>query len=137
VVLAALVVFCGRFFLVPETGAIAVEVAGPWGDPLILPAGDTAAAGEGRWELDGPAGGLTLLYTPDKGFCVESASCPDLLCVHSGYIRRAGQSIVCVPNRIVIRVTDTDTGTGTDVGPGEGNEGDAEEGGEGFDAILR
>ena len=126
IVLAALLIICGRYFIAPGSGALAAEVAGPWGDPLILPMDDAATASESRWELDGPAGGLTLVYDPNKGFCVESASCPDLLCVRSGYIRRVGQSIVCVPNRIVIRLTSAGTGTG-----------EAGEGGEALDAILR
>ena len=134
IVLAALIVFCGRYFFASGSGALVAEVTGSWGDPLILPMDGAAMAREGRWELDGPAGGLTLLYLPGKGFCVENASCPDHLCVRSGYIRQAGQSLVCVPNRIVIRLTGAGTGAGAGTGTGTEEEG---EGGESLDAILR
>jgi hypothetical protein len=35
---------------------------------------------------------------------VAEAECPQQLCVNSGWIRQAGQSIVCVPNRIIIEL---------------------------------
>jgi hypothetical protein len=34
---------------------------------------------------------------------VDSA-CPDKLCVRSGWISRPGESIVCLPNRVVIEI---------------------------------
>ena len=54
--------------------------------------------------VPGAAGGLTLAYVPEKGFHVDYAACPDQVCVHSGFINKAGQSIVCVPNRITLRL---------------------------------
>jgi len=35
---------------------------------------------------------------------IDSA-CPDKLCVKSGWISRPGESIVCLPNRVVIEIT--------------------------------
>lgn len=35
---------------------------------------------------------------------VTDADCPDKTCVHTGRIARAGQSIVCLPNGIVITI---------------------------------
>ena len=97
-----------------------MAIAGP-GTSLVIQVGDLDGGGESRWEVPGPAGGLVLAYTPDKGFHVESASCPDQICVRSGFISRAGQSIVCVPNEVVISL-----GSGT-----------GEEGGGGLDGLLR
>ena len=36
---------------------------------------------------------------------IESASCPDGICVSHHAIRRDGESIVCLPNRVVVTVT--------------------------------
>lgn len=36
---------------------------------------------------------------------MESASCPDGICVSHHSIRRDGESIVCLPNRVVVTVT--------------------------------
>ncbi len=38
------------------------------------------------------------------GSYMESASCKDRLCVKQGKIDKAGQSIVCLPNRIEVRI---------------------------------
>ena len=35
---------------------------------------------------------------------VVEASCPDQICVHQGAVRYAGESIVCLPHRLVITV---------------------------------
>ena len=36
---------------------------------------------------------------------VSEASCPGRDCVHSGAISRAGQSIICLPNKLEIRIS--------------------------------
>ena len=33
------------------------------------------------------------------------STCPDQVCVRSGLLTRAGQSAVCLPNRVVVRLT--------------------------------
>ena len=38
------------------------------------------------------------------GLSVKKADCPTQDCVHTGTITRAGQSIVCLPARIIIRL---------------------------------
>lgn len=35
---------------------------------------------------------------------MKSASCPDKICIHQGKIHDSSKSIVCLPNRVVIRV---------------------------------
>ena len=42
-------------------------------------------------------GGVRILPLPRK-------ICPRGICSHSGLIRRAGESLVCVPNRLVVRI---------------------------------
>ena len=36
---------------------------------------------------------------------VEDADCPDKICERRGAIARSGESIVCLPNRVVVKVT--------------------------------
>ena len=38
---------------------------------------------------------------------VTASSCPGEDCVHSGAIRRPGRSIVCLPNRLEVRISGT------------------------------
>ncbi|MBO5246835.1 MAG: NusG domain II-containing protein [Eubacterium sp.] len=42
---------------------------------------------------------------------MKEAFCPDHLCVHQGAISRSGQSIVCLPHRLVIEVYGTEKQT--------------------------
>jgi hypothetical protein len=47
---------------------------------------------------------LTILLQPD-GVSVTQADCPTQDCVHTGKITRGGQSIVCLPEQVTVRLT--------------------------------
>ena len=40
----------------------------------------------------------------EAGLCVARSDCPTQDCVHTGAITRSGQSIVCLPARMIIRL---------------------------------
>ena len=46
-----------------------------------------------------------LLVIQDGKAYMETASCPDFICVSHHKIFRDGESIVCLPNRVVVTVT--------------------------------
>ena len=52
-------------------------------------------------------GRVTLRIEPD-GVCVEYADCPTQSCVRTGKITRAGESIVCLPNRVIVTLEGMD-----------------------------
>ena len=60
-----------------------------------LPDGERTYSGNGYT--------LRVSLSPE-GSRVEEADCPTQDCVHTGTITRAGQSIVCLPARIIIRL---------------------------------
>lgn len=44
------------------------------------------------------------------GYCyMEEAECPDHLCIKQGKVNKSGQTIVCLPNRVVVTVVDSDS----------------------------
>ena len=47
---------------------------------------------------------LTIRLEPGRVRIGESA-CPSQGCVHTGWISRAGEQIICLPNRLVISLT--------------------------------
>ena len=49
-------------------------------------------------------GGYNILVIKDGRAHVESASCPDGICAAHRPISRDGESIVCLPNKVVITV---------------------------------
>lgn len=49
-------------------------------------------------------GGQNILVI-DNGECyLEDANCPDKLCVKQGVISKSGQSIICLPHKVVITI---------------------------------
>ena len=54
--------------------------------------------------IEGFGGGAKLLVIEDHVATVAKASCPDQLCVHQPDIQYQGQTIVCLPNRVVISI---------------------------------
>ena len=59
--------------------------------------------------------GVFKLAYDAQGAQVVSSPCPDHVCMRTGEISRTGQSIACVPEQILVRLT----------GGGEGGEPDA------------
>lgn len=55
--------------------------------------------------------GEVFLEFSREGARFVSSPCPDQVCVHAGRISRTGESAVCLPERISLRVIG---GTGTD-----------------------
>ena len=49
-------------------------------------------------------GELTILYDRD-GARVTSSPCPDKVCIHQGKITRSGQTIACVPEKVLVTIT--------------------------------
>ena len=48
---------------------------------------------------------LTVAAEDGNGLRVSSSDCPTQDCVHTGTITRAGQSIVCLPEQVVVQLT--------------------------------
>lgn len=62
--------------------------------------------------------GYNLIRIYDNAVQIIDADCPDQLCVHMGAVRKVGEKVVCLPNRVLVEVV------------GKSNEGD------GVDAIV-
>lgn len=68
-------------------------------------------------EIVGAAGGVNILEIRDGRAEVISADCPDKVCVKHGSIGYNRESIICLPNRLVITVvSDNDAGLDAIVG---------------------
>ncbi|MCD8047047.1 MAG: NusG domain II-containing protein [Clostridiales bacterium] len=53
-------------------------------------------------------GAVNRVVIEDGAVYMEEASCPDRLCVKQGKIRYAGDSLICLPNRVVVEITGQD-----------------------------
>lgn len=55
--------------------------------------------------VSGKDGGTNILVIESGKVHIMEADCPDLLCVKQGEISYTGQSIVCLPNQVVVEIT--------------------------------
>lgn len=77
-------------------GSVSVTVDG---EPVMeLPLGKDAEV-----EIGGGAH-TNVLVIKDGTAQVVEASCPDQICIRQGAVRYAGESIVCLPNRLIVTV---------------------------------
>lgn len=68
--------------------------------------------GPRRMEVQGFVGTSVIEFRDCRARMVESA-CRDKLCVGMGWVGSGGESIVCLPNRVVVRITSEPTGVDT------------------------
>ncbi|RKM61196.1 NusG domain II-containing protein [Butyrivibrio sp. CB08] len=54
--------------------------------------------------IEFPDGSFNVLTVSEGYADVTEASCPDQICVHHNHIRYSGESIVCLPNKLVVEV---------------------------------
>ena len=60
---------------------------------------------DAEYEIKGDHGERNLLVIKDGKAEIKEASCPDGLCVRTGKIDKEGQSIVCLPNKVVVEIS--------------------------------
>ena len=94
--LAALVCCCLWFLLRQDGSAVIVEQNGR----------ETAryALSEDRTVRIEGEGGYNLLVIAGGEVYLSEADCPTQLCMKTGKIRYAGQSIVCLPHKVAVRI---------------------------------
>ena len=61
------------------------------------------------------SGGNVIAVHDGKAY-MQSADCKDKLCVHQGKISKAGQTIICLPNKIVMELKGKKSGVDAVVG---------------------
>ena len=61
---------------------------------------------DGEYTIKGSNEGYNTLVIEDEQAYILEASCPDGLCIKQGRIHRRSQSIICLPNKVVVEITD-------------------------------
>lgn len=49
-------------------------------------------------------GGTNVLHIDNGTAWLSEADCPDQICVNTGKIKYAGQSIICLPHKVVVEI---------------------------------
>ena len=104
--IAALLLFfsaiAAYFFLVQDSGSyVKVSIDGEYYGSFSLSA-DT------EYVINGYNGGVNTLVVKDGYAYLKDSSCPDHLCENMGRISKTGQSVICLPNRVVIEIAGDD-----------------------------
>ncbi len=60
---------------------------------------------DAEFTIESPNGGYNRILVKNGAVSVVEASCPDKVCIHQGAISDRAQPIVCLPNKLVIKVT--------------------------------
>ncbi len=82
---------------------VVIEVNGQVKERLFL---SELKAGE-KHEIKGFQG-YSLLEVGDNKVKMVESPCPDKICIGMGWISRPGESIICIPNRVVVRIVGSD-----------------------------
>lgn len=56
------------------------------------------------FEIEGVRGGKNELVIKDGHADMADANCPDKLCVHQRDIQNDGETIVCLPNKVIVEI---------------------------------
>ncbi len=104
---AAIIAIAVFIWLYPNTDSVKSEYAEiSQGGKLIS---RVKLSDDGEIELSG-----CVLEVSDGKIRMKQSDCPDKVCVKTGEISRAGESIVCVPNKVSVEISGSD-GNGADV----------------------
>ena len=57
-----------------------------------------------------PNGGENRVWVQDDLVFMDSANCPDQICVKQGVIRDGSVPIVCLPNKVIVRIEGGESG---------------------------
>lgn len=109
ILIVLLLVLCAVIFgviqiFVKKDGAVAVvKVDGKIVEELDLKS-------ENMIEVGGYDGGVNKIEVKDGKVRMTYADCPDELCVKTGWISKTGETIVCLPHRVVVEIKGVSSG---------------------------
>lgn len=104
VIAVCVVLFLARAFFREEGASVVVEVEGEAFGTYALDQDQEIDIGDGN-HIQIENGTVRMTY----------ANCPDHLCVNQGKIKADGEMIVCLPNRVVVQVSDENAEVSDDV----------------------
>lgn len=92
-------IFAAFFFVMPDKDAEGASVQIYLNGSLVkeLPLDE-----DGSYTVNGEY--ENVITVSGGSVCIEASTCPGEDCVHSGSISAPGRSIVCLPNRVEVRI---------------------------------
>ena len=100
ILLVALLLALGVYLIREEGNTVRVEVDG-------ITVGEYPLSVDGIFSLNG---GTNILVVENGEVYLSYSNCPDHLCEGMGRIRYVGESIICLPNRVAVKIVGGGTG---------------------------
>jgi hypothetical protein len=102
-ILGVLIILC-LGLVITKTGGKRVSVSVDGAEVISFSLDDDLV-----YEINGYNGGRNVLVIKDGVAYLSEASCPDHLCMNMGKIKNVGQSVICLPNRVVVAIKGNST----------------------------
>ncbi len=102
ILLAALLLFVGYNFLFKQSGdSVTISIDNQVYATLPLNQDSTLT-------IPGENGGENILEIKNGAASITYADCPDKLCVHQKEIKNQGETLVCLPHKVIVSVTSSE-----------------------------
>ena len=99
ILLLSIVLFVGyRLFFYQSGNSVSIFIDGELYQKLSLN-NDTSL------DIPGTDGGINHLEIKNGAASITDADCPDKLCVHQKKIQNNGESLVCLPHKVIVEVS--------------------------------
>ena len=104
IVLGSVLVCASILWLILPTGA------GAGGASAALIYHDGRAVAElpldrqGSRSFSFEAGAISVEAVPGRGVRIVESNCPAKVCVHAGWINKPGETIACLPNKLLVEI---------------------------------
>ena len=72
------------------------------GDSVIQTVRRSALTTTGEFSVNTNDGVVQIEIDPIKGAHIIESPCPDKLCIHQGYINKNGQTVLCLPGKVMV-----------------------------------
>ena len=64
----------------------------------------TGNEGIETFDVESSDGGVNTVEVHNDKIRIKSANCGDQVCVYTGYVSKPGETIVCLPNQVIVEI---------------------------------
>lgn len=96
-VVSLLLFFGGKWMSNKQAAVVEVSVNGAVTDTYPIDQ-------DADFVVTSTGGKINRISIHDGKVSITEASCPDKLCIHQGTITESGQSLICLPNRVIVTI---------------------------------